>query len=82
MLGRRCVEGGYGGDDGVAAAAADPGAGEPRARNPPDPRLILRIAPAVAQAAMDSGVATLPIADMDAYRARLGRMLAGHAPNP
>ncbi|MBI3436814.1 MAG: NADP-dependent malic enzyme [Proteobacteria bacterium] len=39
--------------------------------NPFDPRLILRIAPAVAQAAMDSGVATRPIADFDQYRARL-----------
>ncbi len=38
---------------------------------PFDPRLIVRIAPAVAQAAMDSGVATQPIADMDAYRAKL-----------
>ncbi|HUU71924.1 MAG TPA: NADP-dependent malic enzyme [Burkholderiales bacterium] len=35
---------------------------------PFDPRLISRIAPAVAQAAMDSGVATRPIADMEAYR--------------
>jgi len=39
---------------------------------PFDPRLILKIAPAVAQAAMDSGVATRPIADMDAYREQLG----------
>lgn len=38
---------------------------------PFDPRLILMVAPAVAQAAMDSGVATRPIADMDAYRERL-----------
>jgi malate dehydrogenase (oxaloacetate-decarboxylating)(NADP+) len=38
---------------------------------PFDPRLIVRIAPAVAQAAMDSGVATRPIADMAAYRERL-----------
>ncbi|MFN8720988.1 MAG: NADP-dependent malic enzyme [Rhodospirillales bacterium] len=38
---------------------------------PFDPRLILSIAPAVAQAAMDSGVATRPIADMDAYRQQL-----------
>jgi malate dehydrogenase (oxaloacetate-decarboxylating)(NADP+) len=38
---------------------------------PFDPRLILRIAPAVAKAAMDSGVATRPIADFDAYRQRL-----------
>jgi malate dehydrogenase (oxaloacetate-decarboxylating)(NADP+) len=38
---------------------------------PFDPRLIIRIAPAVAQAAMDSGVAERPIADMEAYRERL-----------
>ena len=38
---------------------------------PFDPRLILEIAPAVAQAAMDSGVATRPLADMDAYREQL-----------
>jgi malate dehydrogenase (oxaloacetate-decarboxylating)(NADP+) len=35
---------------------------------PFDPRLISRIAPAVAKAAMDSGVATRPITDMQAYR--------------
>jgi malate dehydrogenase (oxaloacetate-decarboxylating)(NADP+) len=35
---------------------------------PFDPRLIVQIAPAVAQAAMDSGVATRPIADLAAYR--------------
>ena len=34
---------------------------------PFDPRLIVKIAPAVARAAMDSGVATKPIADFDAY---------------
>ncbi len=39
---------------------------------PFDSRLILRIAPAVAQAAAESGVATRPITDMDAYRQRLG----------
>ncbi|BCF98679.1 malic enzyme [Paraburkholderia sp. PGU19] len=39
---------------------------------PFDPRLIIKIAPAVAQAAMDSGVATRPIQDMDAYREQLG----------
>jgi len=39
---------------------------------PFDPRLIIKIAPAVAQAAMDSGVATRPILDMDAYRDELG----------
>ena len=38
---------------------------------PFDSRLILRIAPAVAQAAQDSGVATRPIQDMDAYRQQL-----------
>jgi malate dehydrogenase (oxaloacetate-decarboxylating)(NADP+) len=35
---------------------------------PFDPRLIVQVAPAVAQAAMDSGVATRPIADLSAYR--------------
>jgi malate dehydrogenase (oxaloacetate-decarboxylating)(NADP+) len=35
---------------------------------PFDPRLIVQIAPAVARAAMQSGVATRPIADMEAYR--------------
>ncbi len=34
---------------------------------PFDPRLMMKIAPAVAQAAADSGVALRPIADMDAY---------------
>ncbi|WP_263768402.1 NADP-dependent malic enzyme [Propionivibrio soli] len=38
---------------------------------PFDPRLILVIAPAVAQAAMDSGVAKRPIADMAAYKEKL-----------
>ncbi|MDY0271087.1 MAG: NADP-dependent malic enzyme [Advenella sp.] len=38
---------------------------------PFDPRLIVQIAPAIAQAAMDSGVATRPIEDMDAYRSQL-----------
>jgi malate dehydrogenase (oxaloacetate-decarboxylating)(NADP+) len=42
---------------------------------PFDPRLITRIPAAVARAAMDSGVARKPIADMDAYHARLdGRL--------
>ena len=36
-----------------------------------DPRLIVKIAPAVAQAAMDSGVATHPITDFAAYRTQL-----------
>ncbi len=38
---------------------------------PFDPRLMMKIAPAVAQAAADSGVAARPVADMDAYRERL-----------
>ncbi|MEA2994561.1 MAG: hypothetical protein QOG74_110, partial [Alphaproteobacteria bacterium] len=43
--------------------------------NPFDPRLILRIAPAVAKAAIASGVATRPIVDFDSYRERLGRFV-------
>ncbi len=39
--------------------------------SPFDPRLILRVAPAVARAAMDSGVATKPITDFDAYADQL-----------
>ena len=42
---------------------------------PFDPRLIEVVAPAVAQAAMDSGVATRPIADMPAYRQRLSQFV-------
>jgi len=38
---------------------------------PFDPRLMMKIAPAVAKAAADSGVALRPIADMDAYREKL-----------
>jgi len=38
---------------------------------PFDPRLMMKIAPAVAQAAADSGVALRPIPDMDAYREKL-----------
>ncbi len=38
---------------------------------PFDPRLIVKIAPAVAQAAMDSGVATRPIEDLSVYRDKL-----------
>ena len=38
---------------------------------PFDPRLMLRIAPAVAQAAIDSGVATRPLTDRHAYREQL-----------
>ncbi|HWP18368.1 MAG TPA: NADP-dependent malic enzyme [Burkholderiaceae bacterium] len=42
---------------------------------PFDSRLILRIAPAVAKAAAESGVATRPIADLDAYRESLLRFV-------
>ena len=42
---------------------------------PFDSRLILKIAPAVAQAAADSGVATRPITDMEAYKETLGRFV-------
>ena len=42
---------------------------------PFDPRLIVKIAPAVAQAAMESGVATRPIADMDAYIEQLAQFV-------
>ena len=38
---------------------------------PFDPRLISAVPPAIAQAAMDTGVARKPIADMDAYRTQL-----------
>ncbi|MBI5862731.1 MAG: NADP-dependent malic enzyme [Rhodocyclales bacterium] len=42
---------------------------------PFDPRLIVKIAPAVAKAAMDSGVATRPITDFGAYRDRLNNFV-------
>ena len=42
---------------------------------PFDPRLILEVAPAVAEAAMLSGVATRPISDMDAYRKKIGNFI-------
>jgi malate dehydrogenase (oxaloacetate-decarboxylating)(NADP+) len=43
--------------------------------NPFDQRLILRIAPAVAKAAMDTGVAKRPIADFNAYQDSLNRFV-------
>jgi len=43
--------------------------------SPFDQRLIMRIAPAVAEAARDSGVARRPIADMEAYRDQLNRFV-------
>ncbi len=42
---------------------------------PFDPRLIVEIAPAVARAAMDSGVATRPIEDFSAYGEELNRFV-------
>jgi len=42
---------------------------------PFDPRVLLWVAPAVAKAAAESGCARRPIADLDAYRARLERFL-------
>ncbi|RZU36830.1 malate dehydrogenase (oxaloacetate-decarboxylating)(NADP+) [Fluviicoccus keumensis] len=44
-----------------------------------DPRLIMEIAPAVAKAAMESGVATRPIADLDAYRQKLSEYVYNSA---
>lgn len=42
---------------------------------PLEPNLILNIAPAVAKAAMDSGVATLPITDFEAYHQKLSEFV-------
>ncbi len=42
---------------------------------PFDPRLMVKVPFAVAKAAMESGVATRPIADFDAYRARLSQFI-------
>ena len=42
---------------------------------PFDPRLMIQIAPAVAQAAMDSGVARAPIADIKAYKSQLQELV-------
>ena len=47
---------------------------------PFDPRLIERIAPAVAKAAMESGVATRPIEDIEAYRESLSRFVYKSGP--
>ncbi len=48
---------------------------------PFDPRLIERIAPAVAEAAARSGVASRPIADMEAYRQSLARFVYHSGPS-
>ncbi len=42
---------------------------------PFDPRLLVHLAPATAKAAMDSGVATRPIKDLEAYREKLNQFL-------
>jgi malate dehydrogenase (oxaloacetate-decarboxylating)(NADP+) len=71
----------------IARLAHEPGlevspTGEPAVYGPDhiipspfDQRLILRIAPAVARAAMETGVARRPIADFDAYRDSLNRFV-------
>ncbi len=62
-------------NDQVAAAYGDAGTlsfgPEYLIPKPFDPRLIVRIAPAVAKAAIESGVAQRPIKDFDAYKAQL-----------
>jgi malate dehydrogenase (oxaloacetate-decarboxylating)(NADP+) len=45
---------------------------------PVDPRLISCVAPAVAKAAMDSGVAKFPITDWDAYKKNLDKRISEH----
>ena len=57
---------------GGAAPSFGPGYIIPK---PFDPRLILHVAPAVARAAMASGVAARPIADFDAYKHELERFV-------
>jgi len=42
---------------------------------PFDPRLLVMLAPAVAKAAMDSGIAQRPIADLEAYEEKLGQFI-------
>ncbi len=42
---------------------------------PFDPRLLVMLAPAVAKAAMESGIATRPIADFNAYEEKLGQFI-------
>jgi malate dehydrogenase (oxaloacetate-decarboxylating)(NADP+) len=48
---------------------------------PLDPRLISWVAPAVAQAAMDSGIAKYPIENMDSYKKALDKRLSEHINN-
>jgi malate dehydrogenase (oxaloacetate-decarboxylating)(NADP+) len=59
-----------------AYAGAAPSFGPEYLIPPPfDPRLLTRLAPAVAKAAMSSGVATRPITDMDAYIEKLNQFV-------
>jgi malate dehydrogenase (oxaloacetate-decarboxylating)(NADP+) len=44
---------------------------------PLDPRVLLKLAPAVAQAAIDTGVARVPSLDMEAYRKQLAANMVG-----
>ncbi|MDI1252701.1 NADP-dependent malic enzyme [Thermomonas sp.] len=64
------------GDLGSAYAGESPTFGDeyliPR---PFDPRLLTMLAPAVAEAAMESGIALRPLADVDAYREKLGQFI-------
>src|SRR5262249_39972000 len=63
---------------GPRASGDQPGAGSgPNQITPKpfDPRLIVELAPAVAKAAMDTGVATRPVADFDAYRQQLSQFV-------
>ncbi len=48
---------------------------------PVDPRLISSVAPAVARAAMESGVAKYPITDWDAYKISLDKRISEHIKN-
>ena len=64
--------------EGASDVAAQAYGGEIRSFGPEylipppfDPRLLVRLAPAVAQAAAESGVALRPIADLDAYKQKL-----------
>lgn len=62
----------------VASAYSEQGGGfgpEYIIPKPFDPRLLVKIAPAVAQAAMDAGVATRPITDWNAYRGQLNNVV-------
>ncbi len=42
---------------------------------PFDPRLVMKVAPAVAKAAMDSGVATRPLANLESYREQMSEFV-------